>query len=86
MNARASVLGELAAAALERAEELRMRVDLATLYQEALLFEKRDFAAALEKPGLSVIAEIKRASPSAGFIGEVDPAKWGARYEKEGAA
>jgi indole-3-glycerol phosphate synthase len=32
-----------------------------------------------------VISEIKRASPSAGFIREADPAEWGARYEWEGA-
>jgi indole-3-glycerol phosphate synthase len=81
-----TVLDGLVAAALARAEELRDRTDLDGLYQEALLFEKRDFAAALKAPGLSVVAEIKRASPSAGFIGEVDPAEWGARYEKEGAA
>jgi indole-3-glycerol phosphate synthase len=86
MNERASVLDRLAAAALERAEKLRKNTDLDTLYQEALLFEKRDFTAALKKPGLSVVAEIKRASPSAGFIGEVDPAGWGVRYEAEGAA
>jgi indole-3-glycerol phosphate synthase len=80
------VLDELTTAALQRAEELQKNVDLDTLYQEALLFEKRDFAAALKAPGLSVIAEIKRASPSAGFIGEVEPAEWGACYEREGAA
>lgn len=83
---RATVLDELAAAALERAGELRESTDLDALYQEALLFEKRDFAAALGKPGLSVISEIKRASPSVGFIGEVDPADWAASYEKEGAS
>ena len=86
MSQRLGVLDGLAAAALQRAEELRKSTDLDTLYQEALLFEKRDFAGALKAPGLSVIAEIKRASPSAGFIGEVDPAGWGARYEREGAA
>jgi indole-3-glycerol phosphate synthase len=80
------VLDGLAAAALERAEELRGSADLNSLYQEALLFEKRDFAGALRKPGLSVISEIKRASPSIGFIGDVDPAGWGARYEAEGAS
>jgi indole-3-glycerol phosphate synthase len=82
---RATVLDELAAAALRRAEELRQNTDLDTLYQEAMLFEKRDFTGALAAPGLSVISEIKRASPSAGFIREADPAEWGARYEKEGA-
>ena len=83
--ARATVLDELAAAALRRAKDLRRRADLDALYQEALLFEKRDFAGALATPGLSVISEIKRASPSAGFIREADPAQWGARYEREGA-
>lgn len=81
-----TVLDDLAAAALRRAEDLRATTDLDALYQQALLFEKRDFAAALAAPGLSVISEIKRASPSAGFIREVDPAAWAARYEAEGAA
>jgi len=48
---RATVLEELAAAALIRAAELRETADLDWLYQEALLFEKRDFAAALRRPG-----------------------------------
>jgi indole-3-glycerol phosphate synthase len=86
MSERLSVLDRLGAAALERAEELRKNTNLDTLYQEALLFEKRDFAGALKAPGLTVIAEIKRASPSAGFIGEIDPAQLGTRYEREGAA
>jgi indole-3-glycerol phosphate synthase len=83
---RATVLDELATAAVRRAEELRSNTDLDILYQEALLFEKRDFAGALQRPGLAVISEIKRASPSAGFIREADPAEWGARYESEGAS
>lgn len=83
---RATVLEELAAAALLRAGELRDHTDLDTLYQEALLFEKRDFDAALRKPGLSVVSEIKRASPSAGAIREVDPAEWAVGYEREGAS
>jgi indole-3-glycerol phosphate synthase len=83
---RATVLDELANAAVRRAEELRSSTNLDLFYQEALLFEKRDFAGALRRPGLSVISEIKRASPSAGFIREADPAEWGARYESEGAS
>jgi len=82
---RATVLDELATAALRRAQDLRSSTDLDTLYQEALLFDKRDFAGALSTPGLSVISEIKRASPSAGYIREADPAEWGARYESAGA-
>jgi indole-3-glycerol phosphate synthase len=83
---RATVLDELAAAALRRAEALKETTDLDALYQQALHFEKRDFAGALSAPCLSVISEIKRASPSVGFIREADPAEWGARYEKEGAS
>ena len=82
---RATVLEELAAAALVRAGELRDNTDLDALYQEALLFEKRDFAAALAATDLSVVSEIKRASPSVGFIREVDPAEWAAGYRREGA-
>ena len=82
---RATVLDELAAAALDRAEQLKSTRDLDSLYKEATLFEKRDFAGALVRPGLSVISEIKRASPSAGFISEADPAAWAARYEQQGA-
>jgi indole-3-glycerol phosphate synthase len=85
-SSRATVLDELAAAALRRAERLKETTDLEALYQRALLFEKRDFAGALEAPGLSVISEIKRASPSAGFIREADPAELGARYESEGVS
>jgi indole-3-glycerol phosphate synthase len=83
---RATVLDELATAAIRRAQDLRASTDLANLYQRALLFEKRDFAGALSAPGLSVISEIKRASPSAGFIREADPAAWGQRYQLEGAS
>ncbi len=82
---RAAVLDELAAAALRRAQELRENTNVDSLYQEALLFEKRDFAGALIEPGLAVISEIKRASPSAGPIRDADPAEWGAGYERLGA-
>ena len=86
MTARPTVLDELAAAALARADDLRASIDLDNLYQQALLFEKRDFASALRAPGLSVISEIKRASPSVGFISDADPAEWASRYEAEGAS
>ena len=85
-SGRSSVLDELAAASAKRAEGLRKDRDLDELFQEALLHEKRDFAAALRSPGLSVISEIKRASPSVGFISEVNPADWAAGYEAQGAA
>lgn len=46
----------------------------------------RDFVKALSGSGLSVIAEIKRASPSAGRIANLDPADVAARYQSAGAA
>ncbi len=47
----------------------------------------RDFEAALSRPGLSVIAEIKRASPSRGLLNAgLDPAAQARRYEAGGAA
>lgn len=46
----------------------------------------RDFKAALTKPGLSLIAEIKPVSPSRGVLAEhVDPAAYAAAYEMAGA-
>ena len=80
------MLDELAAAARERAAALRDSVGYDELYERATRFEKRDFAGALSADGLSVISEIKRASPSAGDIREVDPAGWAKRYESEGAS
>ncbi len=46
----------------------------------------RDFRAALRKPGISLIAEIKKASPSRGvFIEEFDPIGLANLYEQTGA-
>jgi len=47
----------------------------------------RDFLAALAGPGLAVVAEVKRASPSRGPIDiDLDPVALAARYEGAGAA
>lgn len=47
----------------------------------------RDFAAALAPPGLAIIAEIKRASPSRGVLdSSLDPAARAGSYEEGGAA
>lgn len=47
----------------------------------------RDFRAALAAPGLSVIAEFKRASPSRGVLGaDMDPAERAGEYAAGGAA
>jgi indole-3-glycerol phosphate synthase len=44
-----------------------------------------DLEEALRRPGMGLIAEVKRASPSAGEIAEADPGQQAARYEEGGA-
>ncbi|WP_456829277.1 indole-3-glycerol phosphate synthase TrpC [Deinococcus sp. UYEF24] len=44
------------------------------------------FRSALARPGLSLIAEVKRASPSQGAIAALDPAQAALSYEHGGAA
>jgi len=46
----------------------------------------RDLTGALRSPGLSVIAEFKRRSPSVGPISDGDPGSTAASYERGGAA
>ncbi len=47
----------------------------------------RDFAAALSRPGINIIAEMKKASPSAGLLrAEFDPAALARAYQAAGAA
>lgn len=47
----------------------------------------RDFKAALQSPGISLIAEVKKSSPSAGLIaGNLNPASVARQYEAGGAS
>ncbi len=70
----------------EEVSERRMRRPLAAL-REFPAAPPRDFSAAIAAPGLSVIAEIKRRSPSRGVLREdLDPRDLARSYERGGAA
>lgn len=71
-----------------RSELIEYPLDESTLMARALQSPPpRDFVAALRRKTPSVIAEVKRASPSAGAIaGDVDPAIRAKAYEAGGAA
>jgi indole-3-glycerol phosphate synthase len=83
-----AMIEELVEAARARVERRRAQVPLEDL--ESRLGERpeqRPFGEALTRPGLSVIAEFKRRSPSAGEIrGGAEPAELARAYEDGGAA
>lgn len=68
--------------------ERQRQVPLAALRRQvAKLPAALDAAAALRRPGVQVIAEVKRASPSRGPLAAIDdPARLAAEYEASGAA
>ncbi len=72
--------------------EIRRDLDRRPLDDGALLARAmampppRDFVGALRSRTLAVIAEVKRASPSAGAIADTDPAERARAYEAAGAA
>ena len=70
-------------------EEVKKRKSIVSVetLQSGNLPETRDFKSALEKEGISIIAEIKRMSPSAGVMREdFDPTRIARTYEKNGAS
>ena len=82
------MIEELVRAARAGVERRRAEVPLEELEGRlAARPEQRPFGEALTRPGLSVIAEFKRRSPSAGEIREgIAPAELALAYERGGAA
>jgi len=67
-------------------EEIRYRSFASLASDVAAMEQPRDFEGALRQGGISLIAEIKRKSPSAGSLrSKVDPAKIAGAYEQAGA-
>lgn len=82
------VLEKILAAKREAVEKARQAMPLAELMRQARESEPpRDFKAALMTKGLSIIAEVKRASPSRGVIAEpVDVSHLARQYQEGGAS
>ena len=81
------MLDEIIAGVREDLAERQERVPLDALKERALrAVPALDADARLRLPGVSVIAEVKRSSPSAGSIAEItDPAALAVDYERGGA-
>jgi indole-3-glycerol phosphate synthase len=86
--AQKSLLSEIVEARRREVEESRAVVPIELLRERAGGHtERRDFAQAISEPGLSVIAEIKKASPSRGVIRQdYRPMEIARAYELAGAA
>ena len=84
------ILDTLAQAARERVERKKREVPPEEMRERALSLPKDTgfpFEAALRAPGVGVIAELKRASPSKGLIaGDFPYLEIAAQYERGGAA
>lgn len=81
------ILDEICANKKEEIAAQRLRVPLGEL-EERIEQRRpaRDFREALRKPGVSLIAEVKRASPTMGTVlGDVDPAELAGVYAQSGA-
>jgi indole-3-glycerol phosphate synthase len=83
-----STLDDLVAAAREQVERRRLLTPIDALRSElGTVGGARPFSEALVRPGLSLIAEFKRRSPSAGEIdADADVAETVTAYERGGAA
>jgi indole-3-glycerol phosphate synthase len=83
----ASVLADIVAGVREDVQIRQSRVPLDIVKERARTARPaRDALAALRAPGVGVIAEVKRRSPSAGTLAAIDdPAALAARYQAGGA-
>src|SRR3989338_4691948 len=81
------VLKEIIDYKRQELEHLRRRVSLKDVRRKAADAEaSRGFLEALKAPGIQIIAEVKKASPSAGVIrSDFDPLKIARIYEDSGA-
>lgn len=85
----ASILDTIAAATRDRIEKQKLLTPLAELKELCVCLPSAEGAAfkeALAKPGLSIIAEVKKASPSKGVIAEDFPYLEIARSYQDGGA
>lgn len=82
------ILDELAAYAAKRVKQAKERVGVEEMRRAAMELPKGDFRfeRALRKPGMSLICEIKRASPSRGIISEDFPYREIAKEYEDGGA
>lgn len=86
MNASGSYLDRIVPAVLRRLEERRTRLPMADLQAMAPGSPRASFAEAIKAPGVSLIAEVKRASPSKGPIRpDLEVERLAADYEAGGA-
>ncbi|MGC9347844.1 MAG: indole-3-glycerol phosphate synthase TrpC [Anaerolineae bacterium] len=87
-GSRSTILDTIVAHKRKELARRRRADELAAVRSEAAAAPPpRDFAAALQAPGVSLIAEIKRASPSAGSLRlDLDPVALARIYAEHGAA
>ncbi len=83
-----TILDEIVAAKRRELAAVKRETPLAALKLRVAGREAaRDFAGALRRPGVGLIAEVKKASPSRGLLcPDFDPVRLAKTYEKAGAA